>query len=54
MSRIYSFRTVLHLIEINSRPVVEIFAPPVNTKKKLGEAFFENYNIGDEVTYSDK
>ncbi len=74
MSRIYSVRIVLHLIEINLYLIYncyvliilvtdcldpqviceDIFVPPVKTKRKFEEGFYDQYDTGDEVTYLDK
>jgi hypothetical protein len=31
-----------------------VFVPHINTKRKLGEGSYEDYDTGDEVTYVDK
>jgi hypothetical protein len=37
-----------------STQTVDIFVPPVKTKRKFEEGFYDDYDIGDEVTYLDK
>jgi len=32
----------------------DIFVPPVKTKRKFEEGFYDEYDTGDEVTYLDK
>ena len=37
-----------------STQTVDIFIPPVKTKRKFEEGFYDEYDTGDEVTYLDK
>ena len=37
-----------------STQTIDIFVPPVKTKRKFEEGFYDEYDTGDEVTYLDK